>query len=121
MNFDYMDEAVEAICKSLENEPEKWVFETYTFHKRGSSVRYWSTFSSITEIWDGRASHTVFSGEQGDKIKSSYHIARAKQADLNQIKVLKDIVVSEKPWYKFWQSALNKCNHLDIQLVQTST
>lgn len=52
--FDCMEETVKNICDSLENEPEKWVFETLTFKNESMGVEFWNggfNYTPITDTW----------------------------------------------------------------------
>lgn len=106
--FSYMNSAVEAMCDSLINEPHLWLFGVHTFHKKGSSIEYWSARTDcIRETWNGHTCEKVFSVEQGYKIKKAYDIARKKQASKTQKKVIdqfkpKEDTVSKK-WWEIWK------------------
>lgn len=97
--FSAMDEAVDKMCKSLEQESHKWVFDVHTFNLRGSSTEYWDGISNFADVWTGRNTHRVFSDNQKMKIKKSYDIARANQASVMQQRVLKQFLdpVTEQP------------------------
>lgn len=88
--FSAMDEAVDKMCKSLEEEPHKWFFDTCHFHKRGTNVQYWDAngIDAFADIWNGYSCHQVFSKEQKLRIKASYDIARVHQSSALQRKVI---------------------------------
>ena len=95
-DFKHMDSVVDYICHSLEDEPETWVFETYTMSKKG--IKYWigaGSDRSITKMWNGRTTDTVFSEEQGKRIRKSYNRAREIIASEAQ----KKVISSMKPWW----------------------
>lgn len=111
-DFKYMDDVVDAICKSLIEESSRWQFNVHTFHKKGSGTKYWcasGSYDSITQTWNGHTTTQVFSYEQGEKIKEAYDIAREKQASVAQQKILNEYAVIEKDvdesksWWKFWK------------------
>ena len=87
--FDYMEKTVNEICSSLENTPEHWKFETYTFKNILTDVEFWAGEgnSSITESLESGTADTVFSVEQGKRIRKSYNIARKKSASVRQQKI----------------------------------
>lgn len=108
-----MEEAVEQICWSLVNESHLWVFETFTFHKKGTNIEYWcsaGTSESITETRDVSLSK-VFSYEQGVRIKKAYDIARENQASVKQQEIIEAMTVKQKDqseqntkrWWGFWK------------------
>lgn len=107
--YAYMQPTVDEICRSLTEEPERWVFDVNTFYKKGSSVKYWNGFASpFTEIWTGRNTSKVFSIEQGREIRRAYKIARETQANLHQQRVIQSMKQqpegdTDKPWWKFWE------------------
>lgn len=112
--FDYMWDAVNEICRSLEEEPHKWIFETYTFKKKWCRTEYWIGFgTSFTEIWNGRTTSRAFSHEQGKKIFKSYNMARQSQADAAQKSIIEEVLAKPqpleekacRPWWKFWSKA----------------
>ena len=87
--YNLMEETVRKLCKSLEEEPHDWEFETYTFKKKGDDIEYWSSGSKpITEVWLGRNCNQVFSVDQGRRIRESYDIARQQQASILQEKIM---------------------------------
>lgn len=87
--YDLMEETVNKICKSLEEESHKWIFETCTFTKKGTGIEYWcSGDGPVVDIWSGSGRNQVFSSEQGNRIRKSYHIARQKQASVLQEKII---------------------------------
>ena len=110
-DFEYMNDAVDALCKSLIEEPENWVFSTYTFQKQGSNIRYWDEqlCRAITETWNGGSLNKVFSVEQGHKIRDAYQVARIKQASCAQNQVLEELKKQSctatvyKSWWEFWK------------------
>lgn len=114
-DFEYMNDAVDALCNSLIEEPEKWLFETHTFRKIGSDLKYWGSSwdSSIVSTWNGSSRDIVFSYEQGQRIRIAYDTARAKQASCAQSKVIKDFqklvarktekLSGNKSWWEFWK------------------
>ena len=104
--FDVMNDTVEAICKSLVEEPQQWEFSTYTFKHKRSKVEYWGDMRhhSITNIWNGRSQNQVFSDEQGRKIAEAYKKARKLQADAAQLKVISSmdkLRSSKRHWWIF--------------------
>lgn len=108
--YEYMQETVDEICRSLIENPEDWVFTTHTFNKKGSDVEYWDSSShyAITCTWDGYNTNTVFSVKQGRIIREAYMKAREKQASNAQLQVVRDIEkrktkeLRRKPWWKLW-------------------
>lgn len=59
--YDLMEETVDKICKSLEEEPHKWKFETCTFTKKGTGIEYWcSGDGPVVDIWLGSGRNQVF-------------------------------------------------------------
>lgn len=111
--FKYMEDTVNKICESLINEPHLWVFETNKFTKENSGVWFWSSLvnsESITQTWDGASVSTVFSYEQGERIKEAYDIARQKQASVKQQKIIEAMMNKEKEseqttkrWWEVWK------------------
>ena len=111
-DFKHMDSVVDEICHSLENEPETWKFESCTMSKNG--VTYWTTTTgsyAITQTWNG-ARETVFSKEQGLRIRLSYEKAREITASEAQKKIIesmrhpkpadewpKVVIEDHKPWW----------------------
>lgn len=104
--FDIMNDTVEAICKSLVEEPQQWEFRTYTFKHKRAKVEYWGDMSSrsITHVWTGRDRSQVFSNEQGRKIAAAYKKARELLADSTQLKVISDmskLKSTKRRWFIF--------------------
>jgi hypothetical protein len=85
-----MQETVDEICKSLSTEPEKWVFDTNTFHHKNKfgKQEFWDD-SAITKLWTGNTTEVVFSYNQGKQIKEAYKKARQSQASTLQNKLKK--------------------------------
>lgn len=89
--FDVMEDTVTKICESLINEPFKWVFETCHFHhKNNPKIKYWDSISEdpVTEHWNGRSAVTVFSEEQGIRIRQAYLKARLVVANKTQQEII---------------------------------
>lgn len=87
--FEYMNDVVDEICKSLYTEPQRWIFDTHTFHKKGTNISYWLGLSPcITETRDTHTNHVVFSSDQGYKIWAAYQHARLAVASTAQEKIL---------------------------------
>ena len=93
-DFKHMDSVVDEICHSLENEPETWKFESCTMSKNG--VKYWTAMSCyITDTWMSGTRETVFSKEQGRRIRLSYEKAREITASEQQKKIIQSMKEKE--------------------------
>jgi hypothetical protein len=89
-----MQPVVDAMCKSLREEPYEWNINVHTLsHKsKFKKQEFWNgvdaySNKSITEVWDGSSNATVFSHEQGKEIYQALNEAIAlvgsdKQKDL---------------------------------------
>ncbi len=116
MEFAFMEEAVSDICDSLENDPNRWTIGTHTLTDNKTGILYWisgtyGTTGAITETWNGSSKNTVFSYEQGKRIRASFDIMRRTKANQAQLKVLRatrknitDVKFKEigerKPWFE---------------------
>ncbi|MNQ42932.1 hypothetical protein D3C85_566440 [compost metagenome] len=88
---DIMQPTVDEICRSLREEPNKWVFTTYTFHKSGADApEFWGGDDEepITSMWNGATRSKVFSLTQGVQIREAYCAARLIQASEEQLKIM---------------------------------
>lgn len=110
--FKYMDETVDAICKSLREDPHTWEFSVNTFRKKGTNIKYWNgSGGAITQTWNGHDTTFVFSYTQGQKIASAYQTARSIQASEEQRRVMQAFKnggdnsdsPSTKKWGEFWK------------------
>lgn len=89
-NFDIMEPVVEAICNSLETEPESWTFKPHIMWHPEFKV-FSTSSSSITHAWDSTRKIEVFSEEQGKRIKKSYDLAYSKIGNTTQQKLIKSV------------------------------
>lgn len=91
MEYKYMQGAVDILCKDMEDNPSTYSIGTYTFSKKGSGVEYWLPLGDrepITEVWDGCTHITVFSLEQGYKIRKAFDKLRDTIASEEQNRVI---------------------------------
>lgn len=122
-DFDKMNDTVDAICYSLENECHKWDWNQYTLNGKG--FEFWiANTNSITQTWRP-TQDTVFSYEQGKRIKASFEKCKEAKASNAQQKLMNSfkkepphinlakppappspppsrIIGSSSPWWKFW-------------------
>jgi len=114
-NYEFMQEAVDEICKSMQEQPQRWLETTHTLDDTETKVRYWFGLGkSITETWNGNSLDRVFSYEQGMQIYKAFSKMKEKKASKAQQNVLNSLVkkmdyvivpnmIEEpKPWWKFW-------------------
>jgi len=89
--FEHMEDFVNKLCEALENNPQDFVFNPHTFTMKGSKTVFWNDDHSgiICKTWNGYTTDTVFSEQQGRRIKKSYEVARSKVASEKQKEVLK--------------------------------
>lgn len=111
-----MDATVKEICESMKNNPDRWKINTHTVDDTRSGIRYWTSNinTTITQIWTGSATVTVFGYDQGVEIFNSYCLMCEHKASEAQKKVIRsfkpkpsytlvEIVSKEAKWYEFWK------------------
>lgn len=115
----FMQEAVDEICKSMRDDPDRWVLKTNTIKDKFSGVEYWSGVVSeihgITHVWSGVTTEQVFTTEQGKQILFALNQMKKHKASVQQQRVLKAMVSApvitypksingvSKKWWEFWK------------------
>jgi len=112
-DFEFMQDTVDAICKSMEEHPYDWRITTYVVSHKDSSVEYWK--DDFRTTWNGSHRDVVFSGRQAEQIEKSFDIMKKKMASDAQKQVINSFkskpsklssveqeTSSGNPWWKFW-------------------
>lgn len=117
-NFEFMQETVDAICYSMENEPNKWYITTHCVKKNSSNIEHW--IDDLRTTWNGSSRDVVFSDDQAAQIRKSFNILKQKQATAAQQRVIntfkpaekkvgvvkgpsEGFITKDKPWWRFWE------------------
>lgn len=93
MKFEFMDDTVDELCRSMGDDPNRWVIDIYTLNDTKTHLKYWigayaSNDRAITEIENGRSNHRVFSDKQGKRLWDAYEKLRETKANAAQRRVL---------------------------------
>lgn len=88
MNPASMESAVEAMCDSLVNDPDRWRESTHTLLDKRSGIEYWISRGSVTSTWNGYSAKGVFSYDQGVRIYAALNAHRTLRASQAQARVL---------------------------------
>ena len=94
MKFEFMDDAVDELCRSMEEDPDRWVINTYTLDDTKTGVDYWIGLTgrgSITETRSFSSNHQVFSHEQGKRLWAAFERLRETKANTAQQRVLRGL------------------------------
>jgi hypothetical protein len=92
MKYDYMNEAVDELCSAMVKNPERFSIGVHTMDDGKTGVEYWiSGGGAITETWNGRSSNTVFSYEQGKRVREAFSEMREIKASNAQQKILNGV------------------------------
>ncbi len=114
-DFKFMDDVVNKICKSMKEDPNRWLISTYTVEDTESGVDYWiSDHKNIYSIWTGNTTERVFSNAQGKMIGKAFQelcSIKESQAQEKVIKSFKPKVIFAlnpskkkiKKWWEFWK------------------
>lgn len=104
-----MEDTVIELCKSLENDPDRWEITTCTLNDKKSGIEYWIGRGSITDEWTGNTSNEVFNNQQGAMIFSSFKILKETKGTESQLKVIEslnrknEVGITPIPWWRFWE------------------
>lgn len=95
--FEFMQPAVDEICRSLREEPHMWELSHKQFKKKGTNTVFqdWSDIRglcSVQEIWTGVTWIKVFDVEQGLEIARAHAYARSVQASKEQQAVIDEVL-----------------------------
>jgi len=91
MKFDYMNEAVDELCYAMVNNPGRFSVGVHTMTDTKTGVEYWISTtggSGITDTWNGRSNNTVFSYEQGKRLRDAFTQMREIKASNAQQRIL---------------------------------
>lgn len=113
--FSFMEQTADAICISMRDTPEDWVISTYTVESKPTRVELWhSTLcyaDPITQVWKYRTRETVFSNEQGVRIREAFSKMVEENASKQQQELINKFTKKtpekgkSKVWWKFWRIA----------------
>lgn len=94
-----MDETVRAICRSIREEPQRWIETTHTFIDQKTGIGYWLDIHSdaITQTWNGHSLATVFTHQQGLVIAEAIDEWREAHATQEQRRVMRSVKPKATP------------------------
>lgn len=115
-DFKFMDDVVDDICKSMREDPNRWLISTYLVEDKVGGIKYWKGYNSggIDSIWTGHTTEKVFSDEQAYKILEAFEELREIKESQTQRKILDSfrptpvftllpVVEKSKKWWEFWK------------------
>lgn len=93
MNYSEMEPVVEAICQSLEKEPEKWLINVFDIkHKsKFNQIEFVLKDPAFVYRGSGATTERIFSNEQGKRIEASIKKMREKSLNETQKKLLNSL------------------------------
>lgn len=129
MKFEFMEDAANELCDELENNPNRFTETTHTLNDNRTGTQYWigsSSRNAITEVWNRNSNDTVFSYQQGMRIRAAFEAMREYKANAAQEKILrssrshKNVTtvkfkeIGNKSWYERFCDWLKSGPRIDI-------
>ena len=99
--FDKMWPAVDLICQSLVSRPREWKILSYTIKHIPTGHEYWTGSGGrapITQLQMNSGHTTVFSDDQGLKIRAALHARDIYNPSDEQLKIMQGFGVAPQPF-----------------------